>query len=181
MITEITYRQATPEDSDLIYRIKTRSIRPYVAAVYGWDEAFQLSFHKTTFTPGNTRILSLKEAVDGQPGTDTVFGYIEIEYRETEIFLSNILIDEAFQGHGLGSTIIHQLLREADKAVRSEDETADKNYNRAGNEANNANAPVRRPIRLEVFRVNTRARIFYKRLGFRVTGCDLIKYVMERR
>jgi ribosomal protein S18 acetylase RimI-like enzyme len=148
---DIHYRPANPEDSGLCYAIKTRSIKPYVTAVYGWDEDFQQAFHQKTFNPDSTRILSLKDPVPGQPlelGVNRVFGYIEMEYRETEIFLANILIDQAFQGRGLGGAVMRELIRPGT------------------------------PVRLEVFRVNTRARKFYERLGFRITSRDPIKYVM---
>ncbi len=171
MTTEIIYRPATPEDIDLTYRIKTRSIKPYVRDIYGWDEDFQISFHRKTFNPANTRILLLKNLMpdmslpQAMPERDAIFGYIEVEYRKAEIFLANILIDEDFQGRGLGMTIMHELIREAETAGER-----DKTDGGGG-----------RPLRLEVFRINRRARTFYERLGFRVTGRDKIKYIMERR
>ncbi len=144
----IIYRQAGMEDTDLCYRIKTRSIKPYVRAVYGWDEEFQSIFHRETFRPENTRILSLGEH------EDDVFGYIETEYREKETWLANILIDESFQGRGLGGFILRRLIKESlAKGL---------------------------PVRLEVFRVNAGARKFYDRLGFKAVTRDRIKWVMER-
>ena len=34
-------RFATPDDYDLIYALKTESIRPYVEKIWGWDEDYQ--------------------------------------------------------------------------------------------------------------------------------------------
>lgn len=34
-------RSATPDDHDLIYTLKSQSVRPYVEKVWGWDESYQ--------------------------------------------------------------------------------------------------------------------------------------------
>ncbi|MDR3715073.1 MAG: GNAT family N-acetyltransferase [Puia sp.] len=159
----IGYRQSTLADIDLTYRIKTRSIKTYVSRIYGWDEDFQMSFHQKNFRPENTRILYLEDVSPDRPGRkpgeDAAFGYIEVEYRDTEIFLANILIEDAYQGQGLGKAVMRQLILEADGMP-----------GRPG-----------LPVRLEVFRINKRARAFYERLGFRAISRDGIKYVMEKR
>lgn len=58
--------------------------------------------------------------------------------------LSKIEIDPNFQGRGVGTSIINGVLAEA----------------RARGKA----------VRLQVFKVNERARALYRRLGFRETG-----------
>lgn len=34
-------RSATPDDHDLIYLLKSQSVRPYVEKIWGWDESYQ--------------------------------------------------------------------------------------------------------------------------------------------
>lgn len=34
-------RTATPDDHDLIYALKSQSVRPYVDKIWGWDESYQ--------------------------------------------------------------------------------------------------------------------------------------------
>ena len=38
---EYIIRSATPDDYDLIYILKSQSVRPYVEKIWGWDESYQ--------------------------------------------------------------------------------------------------------------------------------------------
>lgn len=38
---EYIIRSATPDDHDLIYILKSQSVRPYVEKIWGWNESYQ--------------------------------------------------------------------------------------------------------------------------------------------
>lgn len=76
--------------------------------------------------------------------TDELVGMLELERRETEFFVGNLKLLPSAQGHGLGTAVLRDVLASA--------------------------ARVNLPVRLQVLEANPRARRFYERLGFVVTG-----------
>lgn len=69
-----------------------------------------------------------------------VIGFLDLEIRNDCIDLQNIEIDPTYQGRGLGTEIVRRVLVDA------------KNHSI--------------PVRLQVLKVNPRARALYERLGF---------------
>ncbi|WP_173164540.1 hypothetical protein [Phytohabitans suffuscus] len=43
---DVTLRDATATDSDFCYALHEATLGPYVAAVWGWDDAAQRRFHR---------------------------------------------------------------------------------------------------------------------------------------
>ena len=43
-------RLATPDDRDVIYALKTASVRPYVEKIWGWDERYQQNEFENDFS-----------------------------------------------------------------------------------------------------------------------------------
>jgi len=136
-------RPATDKDGDWIYRLKVMTLKAYVAQTWGWDEAYQRERFRQRFDPSSYQIV----VVDGQE-----VGVIQVEWRETEVFLGNIQIAPECQGRGLGSSLIRDVLAEAES--------------------------VRLPIVLQVLKVNP-ARRLYERLGFVITEETATHYKMR--
>ncbi|HWA85437.1 MAG TPA: N-acetyltransferase [Opitutus sp.] len=80
--------------------------------------------------------------VVGVAGHDA--GLLHVEHENDEIFLANIQIAPEFQNGGLGTAVIVALLEVARR--------------------------LRRPVRLQVLKVNTAAQRLYTRLGFTSAG-----------
>jgi ribosomal protein S18 acetylase RimI-like enzyme len=129
-----TLRQATTADYNFLWQLHVATMREYVAMTWGWDEDKQADYFRAHFNPAGSQII----VVDGQEA-----GILAVERRPGEIFLSTIEILPAWQGQGLGTAVLGDLLAEA--------------------------ARERRAIRLQVLKVNP-ARRLYERLGFAVTG-----------
>jgi ribosomal protein S18 acetylase RimI-like enzyme len=71
-------------------------------------------------------------------------GLLHVEREPQELFLANIQIHPDFQNRGLGSAVVRTVIE--------------------------TGRQLRLPIRLQVLRVNTRARLLYERLGFSVSN-----------
>jgi ribosomal protein S18 acetylase RimI-like enzyme len=75
-------------------------------------------------------------------GTDV--GWLEVDRGSDNFLLTGIYILPEYQSRGVGSAVIRQIIREAKE--------------------------TQLPLRLEVLKVNPRARVLYEKLGFVVTG-----------
>ena len=128
-------RQATEADHAFLYALHAATIRDAVAATWGWDDADQRRRFAENWDPGPRRII----LVDDVPA-----GVLWTSEEATHRFLDLIEIHPAFQGRGLGTAIIVDLVRAA--------------------HADN------RPVVLSVLRANPRARRLYQRLGFTVSA-----------
>ena len=129
-MTVIRLRPATSDDSDYCFGLHKAAMGAYVTAVWGWDEALQREYHDRVFAPGQWQIIT----VDGLNA-----GVLHVEYRDTEIYLGRISIHPDYQGRGIGSELIGDLLREARGQGRD--------------------------LTLDVLVVNQRAHALYLRLG----------------
>lgn len=126
----IRLRPISDADRAPLYALHRRAMYHYVAATWGWDEDVQSKFWIRTAHDG----VQVVEA-DGQ-----LAGFLDITRYEDHIDIVNIELDPAFQGRGLGSTLLHQIT----------DEASDQGLD----------------VRLQVLKVNTRAQALYARLGF---------------
>jgi ribosomal protein S18 acetylase RimI-like enzyme len=80
-------------------------------------------------------------------------GLLNVEREPDELFLANIQIHPAFQHRGLGSAVVRMLTDSADA--------------------------LRLPVRLQVLKINTRARDLYLRLGFSTYAETLTHFLMR--
>lgn len=143
---EISRRPATPADSDFLWWLHGQTLRSYVAQTWGWDEAWQWQYFQEHFSPERLEIIE----VDGAPA-----GCLSVERHEDHIFLSLIEIAPQYQGQGLGTKLIEELLVDADRRAV--------------------------PVRLRVLRANGPARRLYQRLGFVLVRETDERLYMERR
>ena len=108
-----------------------------------WDEEWQSARFRDNFDPSDYQII----VVDGRDA-----GEIILADRESELYIASILILPEYQGHGIGTAIIRDILARADQRGL--------------------------PVALQVLKVNP-ARRLYERLGFAVIGETDTHYLMR--
>jgi GNAT superfamily N-acetyltransferase len=123
-------RLATDSDYTFLYELHIATVRPYVEQTWGWDDTLQATMFGDGFALSKLQVI----VVDGQDA-----GVLQTEQRPDEVFLANIEIAPAFQGHGLGGRIISDIITDAHVGGL--------------------------PVTLRVLHVNP-ARRLYERLGF---------------
>lgn len=97
-------RPASEADYEFLQALHGRTIKPYVVATWGWDDADQARRFRENFDPLHEQIV----VVDGQ---DT--GVLARELSAERLFLANLAIEPTHQGRGLGTEILRNLLAEA--------------------------------------------------------------------
>ena len=102
----VSLRPATENDYDFLWWLHGATMRTYVAAIWGWDEAVQWQFFQDRFDPARLEIIeSAGEAV----------GYISVERHGEFIFLSAIEVAPEVQSQGIGTRLIRDLQDEAER------------------------------------------------------------------
>jgi len=141
---EYFLRRVDSVDRDFLYRLKAACLKEYVAAIWGWDEADQRRRFMANIDPAASQIVVAF-------GRDV--GQLAVEVRPQEMFLSGIYLLPAYQGQGLGSQILSDILSGAGQR--------------------------RLPVSLQVL-VGNPARNLYGRSGFKVTGRTDTHILMRR-
>jgi ribosomal protein S18 acetylase RimI-like enzyme len=98
---EYSLRQATYDDYEFLYELHAATMREYVEATWGWQEAWQQEYFARKFDPDVRQIIQ----IDDQDA-----GVIVIEERDEELFISLIEIDPKFQNRGVGSILIQRYI-----------------------------------------------------------------------
>jgi ribosomal protein S18 acetylase RimI-like enzyme len=140
----ILYRQANENDFDLTLKIKTLSLREYIEQIWGWDDTVQLEYHRKQFKPEQIKIIL---------DNNKEVGFIDVDETTYAFFIVNVLIEQTFQGQGIGRKVIEDIIRKAIKENKK--------------------------IELQVFKINIRAKKLYEELGFIVTGETGLHYQMS--
>ncbi|TBR13234.1 MAG: N-acetyltransferase [Lysobacter sp.] len=99
-----TARPATEADRAFCWRLFQQTMRPFVQATWGWDEAEQHARFDAAFDPSARRIIEWR----GAP-----IGLLHVDLTGTPVRLLNLQIAPVFQHQGHGSAIITALAREA--------------------------------------------------------------------
>jgi ribosomal protein S18 acetylase RimI-like enzyme len=142
----IAYRHALPEDVEFLYDLHRQTMQAYVEATWGkWDEEWQRARFWSRYAPRLLHVIQYK-------GQDV--GVLQVQERAEELFLVIIEISPIFQGLGIGTAVIQDVLSEAVHHAR--------------------------PVALQVLRANIRARALYQRLGFVITGENATHYIMAK-
>ena len=142
----LSFRPATPEDFEYLYCLNDVTMRAYAEQTYGpWDEAVARRIFAERWRPASTRIV----LVNGQAA-----GMLEVLTDETGVRLANIRVAPEYQGQGIGTRLVSEVLRDAHQRGLS--------------------------VTLRVLKVNP-ARRFYERLGFAVVSETRTHYEMEAR
>ena len=132
-LIDYSLRQATTDDFNLSYEIRKNALGEYVKQTWGWDEQWQLDYHKQDF---NVNILQIIE-VEGKP-VGTIESYNEGDYT----VVSGLYLIDTYQNRNIGGRIMKDLMHKAKSNGKS--------------------------VKLQVLKVNIKARDFYERLGFDV-------------
>ena len=100
-----TLSAATQQDFDFVYQLKKIAYREYIEQTWGWDDQFQMKFHKDNFSAGNTKIIK----ADDQP-----IGSVDVKEEDTSIFISGLYLLPVYQSQGIGTKIMQDLIKEAE-------------------------------------------------------------------
>jgi len=138
--TEYELRPCKLEDKPFLYHLLQATLRPYVEQIGYWDEQSQRDQFEMRFSAERTQIIQ----VDGQD-----VGCIIVEVRPQDWYIAEIQILPVYQGQGIGTSILRQIMEQA--------------------------ASQEMPLTLQVLR-NNPARRLYERLGFQRTGQSLWHY-----
>lgn len=128
----LSYRPVAPDDRDYCIEVHHRAMRSYVEPLWGWDEAAQdrLAWDALRETGARHEIVLIG---------DSPIGYLSYLETPAHLFLRQLYLHPAHQGHGHGSAILSRLI---------------------------ARGPSAKPMELSVLTTNPRARAFYMRHGF---------------
>lgn len=131
-MNKITKRLAEEADKEFVRSVHHRAYRDVVMRQYGaWDEKAQNNFFDDAWCATTHQIIICE---------DVPCGYMCVEYRDEDIYIREIVIDNEFQGKGVGTFLLREIIEDA---------------------------RVRRiPVRLGTQRTN-RAINLYQKLGFR--------------
>lgn len=99
-----SFRQATTHDKSFCRDLHWRTMRAYVEATWGWDDADQAQRFEAGFHPSRTEIIEDR----GQP-----IGMLVVDRASDPVRLLSIELSPEHQNRGLGSAIIRQIIREA--------------------------------------------------------------------
>jgi GNAT superfamily N-acetyltransferase len=141
---EIALRPATEKDGNLLWDLHRVTLKPYVEQIWGWDEDFQRRYFWEHFSPENSQVI-IYEGVDA--------GVMTVEESPLGYILSNIELYPQFQGQGIGTSLINDLILKADQHGL--------------------------PVSLRVLKINP-ARQLYLRLGFSIIGETETHYWMRK-
>ena len=130
---EYSLRNVENDEIEWLYQLNEESYRDVVVRQFGdWDEVFQREwFHNKWRQARPAKIV----AID-----DTPIGVVVLERKDNYDWLEEILLKAEYREHGIGTSLMRQLISDA----------------RTRN----------RPLRLRVLHENHRAKDLYERLGF---------------
>lgn len=97
-------RPATGADLPLCWQLHQDTLKPYVAATWGWKQAVQLARFEAGFDPGVRQIIE----IEGRPS-----GVLQVDYATTPVRLFNMQITPPFQRRGLGTEIVRNIIEQA--------------------------------------------------------------------
>jgi len=90
-------------------KIGHEGIRPYVEAIWEWNQEAQERAFRDRFIVENTRIVQ----VDGLDA-----GYVQVEEHKDHTFLAGIYLDAAHRGSGVGATVLKDFIERAKVEAR---------------------------------------------------------------
>lgn len=106
-LSKVSLRAARDADRGFGFEVKSAALRPYIETIWGWDEPFQVEFHRTDWEKQRPQIVTL----DGRD-----IGTMEVVRGEIGFHLGEFYLFPAYQRQGIGHHLMQQLLRDADAA-----------------------------------------------------------------
>jgi GNAT superfamily N-acetyltransferase len=108
--TQWSLRPATSDDRSYLFDLHRLTMKPYVEAIWGWDDrAQQVSFDQS-FAPDRCQVIR----VDGEDA-----GVLAVKETERRIWLELIEIHPRWQRAGIGTSVIRSLLQRGEETNRS--------------------------------------------------------------
>ncbi len=101
---------ACNDDYDFVYRLKKIVLQQYIEDTWGWDEAFQLKFHRQHFHTDNTKIILVN---NNQAGT------VDVREEANCLFISGLYLLPEYQSRGIGSSIIEAIEKQAKSKLKN--------------------------------------------------------------
>lgn len=141
---DISLRPASDKDAEMLWDLHRVTLKPYVEQIWGWDENFQRRYFSEHFTTTNSKIIRC----DGINA-----GVLTVEENQLGFILSNIELYPQYQGLGIGTQLINDVIDKAGQRGLS--------------------------VSLRVLKINP-ARQLYLRLGFSVIGETETHYWMRK-
>ncbi len=106
LVMKIIKRPAEVSDMEFARTVHHRAYRDVVSAQYGtWNEKAQDEFFANDWCAATHQIVVCDDAV---------CGYICVENREEDIHIREIVIDPKFQGKGLGTSLLREIIEDAE-------------------------------------------------------------------
>lgn len=105
VVVDFCLSAATNKDFDFLYQLKKIAYKEYIEQTWGWDEEFQIKFHKENFSTENTKIIEV--------GTKQI-GTVDVKESTSNIFISGLYLLQEYQSKGIGTKIIKDLIEEAE-------------------------------------------------------------------
>lgn len=140
----ISCRPAAEDDFNFLWQLHRNSLGPSITRIWGWDETWQLDYFQERFDPSTRQIILYEGEKAGSLG---------VEWQEGALYIYYIAIVVEYQGRGIGTAIIEELIHQAGERGL--------------------------PVTLSVLKGNP-AKVLYERLGFVVTKEEDIRYWMAR-
>ncbi len=131
---QYTLRSATADAFEFVFQLNKTNMKKYVDVLRGWEDGAERADKHRYFRPGRDQIISLA-------GRNA--GILVVDRSPVNIHLTHIELLPEYQGRGIGTAIIREILEEA----------------------RHANLPAT----LMVLTMNP-ARRLYERLGFKTVG-----------
>jgi ribosomal protein S18 acetylase RimI-like enzyme len=141
--TPVTFRPASANDFEYCKRLYFDEMRSIIDE-FKLDRVAQAASFEQQWEHAQVRILM-------KGGQDV--GWMQAFPREDGLFLAQLFVEGAFQGRGIGTQAMHQIIADAAAAGQA--------------------------VCLDVVKINRALRL-YERLGFRVTGEEARKVYMRR-
>lgn len=131
----LTKRAANAADYDFLYALHKAAMYESISSTWGWDEAWQRNYFDAKFDPARREILLWQ---------GKRIGTLSVQDEGTTLYLALIELLPDFQGRGLGTAIIQELIERTKRQNKD--------------------------FCLHVLKTNVRARAFYERLGLEVVA-----------
>jgi GNAT superfamily N-acetyltransferase len=97
-------RPTTWDDFEFVFRLNKVNLQKSVDRLHEWNEEAERAELRRKFVPGRDQIIQIK-------GQDA--GVFTIEYHNSEVYLHHVELLPEFQGKGIGTALIRDVLTEA--------------------------------------------------------------------
>ena len=144
MRKKYTFREALQSDFDFLFELNKVTMKNYVIATWGkWDDEWQRQYFQEKFRPEEYQIIVI---------ANKNVGVLAITEDEKKIEIDRLQLMPEFQGSGIGTAILNDLITKVGKNQKS--------------------------LCLTVLKSNERAKQLYEKKGFHITDENEERYFM---